>query len=74
MTGAKSLVSKAVNLLDPQQGNREWWESNPMTYDWEKTLQINPGTSDAFVRGVRKIHPRMGGNPDAEADCARHAT
>ena len=48
MTTAKSFVSKAVNWLDSQQGNREWWESNPMTYDWEKTLQISPGTLEWY--------------------------
>ncbi len=44
MTTAKKFVSEAVSPLDAQQRNREWWESNPMTYDWEKTLQIGPGT------------------------------
>jgi len=44
MTAGKSAGGRAVVSLDPQQVNREWWESNPMTYDWEKTLQIDPGT------------------------------
>lgn len=44
MTAGKSAGDPAVVSLDPQQVNREWWESNPMTYDWEKTLQIDPGT------------------------------
>jgi len=43
MTAGKHASGPAV-LLDPQQVNREWWESNPMTYDWEKTLQIDSGT------------------------------
>jgi len=29
---------------DAQQASRKWWESNPMTYDWEQTLHIEPGT------------------------------
>src|ERR1700730_2599736 len=44
MTAGKSAGGPAVVSSEPQQGNREWWESNPMTYDWEKTLQIDPGT------------------------------
>ena len=44
MTAGKSARHPAVVPLDPQQANREWWESNPMTYDWEKTLQIERGT------------------------------
>jgi ubiquinone/menaquinone biosynthesis C-methylase UbiE len=44
MTAGKSAGGPAVASSDPQQVNREWWESNPMTYDWEKTLQIDPGT------------------------------
>jgi len=44
MTAGKSVGGSAVVSSDPQRVNREWWESNPMTYDWEKTLQIDPGT------------------------------
>jgi SAM-dependent methyltransferase len=28
--------------------NLQWWESNPMTYDWERTLNIKPRTSEWF--------------------------
>jgi ubiquinone/menaquinone biosynthesis C-methylase UbiE len=44
VTAGKSAGGSPVVSLDPQRVNREWWESNPMTYDWEKTLQIDPGT------------------------------
>ena len=44
MTTGKNFEGKTVGTLDPQQANREWWEANPMTYDWEKTLRINAGT------------------------------
>lgn len=44
MTEGNNAGGPTVVSLDPQQVNREWWESNPMTYDWEKTLQIDPGT------------------------------
>jgi ubiquinone/menaquinone biosynthesis C-methylase UbiE len=44
VTAGKSAGGSPIVSLDPQRVNREWWESNPMTYDWEKTLQIDPGT------------------------------
>src|SRR5215471_7865837 len=44
MTVGNSELGPAVASLEPQQINRHWWESNPMTYDWDKTLQIDPGT------------------------------
>jgi ubiquinone/menaquinone biosynthesis C-methylase UbiE len=44
MPSDKSADNPAAVSLDLQRENREWWESNPMTYDWEKTLQIDPGT------------------------------
>jgi SAM-dependent methyltransferase len=33
-----------TSTQESQLPNREWWESNPMTYDWEETLRIAPGT------------------------------
>lgn len=44
VTVAKTIVDEVTKPSDPQQGNREWWESNPMTYDWEQTLDIQPGS------------------------------
>jgi len=44
VTAGKGAGGSPVVPLDPQRVNREWWESNPMTYDWEETLQIDPGT------------------------------
>jgi len=44
MTAGNGAGGSPVVSLDPLRVNREWWELNPMTYDWEKTLQINPGT------------------------------
>jgi SAM-dependent methyltransferase len=37
-----------VSAQDLQQANRSWWETNPMTYDWQKTLEIEPGTREYF--------------------------
>jgi SAM-dependent methyltransferase len=42
------LVSPEMELSAEQLKNWEWWEQNPMTYDWEKTLQIKPGTRRWF--------------------------
>jgi SAM-dependent methyltransferase len=55
MTTARDFVGKAANPLDLQQGNREWWESNPMTYDWEETLQIQPGSRDWYQEIDRRF-------------------
>ena len=45
---ANSNAAGTVEALDPQQPNRMWWESNPMTYDWEGTLNIRPGTVEWY--------------------------
>jgi SAM-dependent methyltransferase len=55
MTIAKSLEDTVVNPENSQRGNREWWESNPMTYDWEQTLQIQPGSSDWYQEIDRRF-------------------
>ena len=39
---------KSIDYLDAEKANRAWWESHPMTYDWEKTLRISPGTLQWF--------------------------
>ena len=31
-----------------QQKNIEWWNKNPMVYDWEGTLKVEQGTKDFF--------------------------
>jgi SAM-dependent methyltransferase len=48
MAITRSLAENAATPENYQQGNREWWESNPMTYDWEQTLQIQPGSRDWY--------------------------
>ncbi len=37
-----------MELAPAQLKNWEWWEQNPMTYDWERTLRINSGTRERF--------------------------
>jgi ubiquinone/menaquinone biosynthesis C-methylase UbiE len=42
--------------LSPRQAkNRQWWESNPMTYDWEKTLRFTPGSVEWFEEIDRRF-------------------
>lgn len=56
-------------MNDVQQRNRSWWEDNPMVYDWQGTLQVEPGTpefynaiDDRFFAALRNFaHP---GYPD----------
>lgn len=38
----------AIDLSADQAKNWQWWEENPMTYDWEKTLSLVPGSKDWF--------------------------
>jgi ubiquinone/menaquinone biosynthesis C-methylase UbiE len=34
-----------------QQFNRRWWEENPMTYDWARTLRLEVGSPE-FYRAI----------------------
>jgi SAM-dependent methyltransferase len=40
---------------EAQESNRTWWESNPMTYDWEQTLQIQPGSREWYQEIDRRF-------------------
>lgn len=31
-----------------QEKNIQWWDENPMTYDWNKTLEVEEGTKEFF--------------------------
>ena len=33
---------------DLQNKNRNWWDQNPMNYDWDKTLEVEEGTKEFF--------------------------
>src|SRR3954469_17259206 len=37
-----------MELSSQQAKNWEWWEHNPMTYDWEKTMTVAPGSREWF--------------------------
>src|SRR5213594_4147710 len=42
-------------LADSQAANREWWDANPMTYDWHGTLSFTPGTREWFEEVDRRF-------------------
>jgi len=37
-----------IKLTEAQQKNKDWWEDNPMTYDWQGTLTVEPGTREFY--------------------------
>jgi ubiquinone/menaquinone biosynthesis C-methylase UbiE len=48
MEHVKTAKQGLVPESDVQAPNRLWWEKNPMTYDWEKTMLVSPGTQSWF--------------------------
>jgi ubiquinone/menaquinone biosynthesis C-methylase UbiE len=38
------MNQQPIRLSDAQQKNVSWWESNPMTYDWQDTLRLPLGS------------------------------
>ena len=49
------MTSPGIELSAEQTRNWEWWESNPMTYDWEKTLSYAPGSREWFQEIDRRF-------------------
>ncbi len=39
-----------------QFGNRSWWDSNPMTYDWQQTMNLETGTPEWFAEVDRRFY------------------
>jgi len=37
-----------MKLTNLQEVNQEWWQQNPMTYDWQRTLKIEPYRQEWF--------------------------
>ena len=31
-----------------QEANKEWWQKNPMRYDWKEKINANPGSAEYF--------------------------
>src|SRR5438552_15100687 len=44
-----------MQLSQNQTRNWEWWEQNPMTYDWEKTLHLPAGSREWFEEIDRRF-------------------
>jgi ubiquinone/menaquinone biosynthesis C-methylase UbiE len=42
-------------LSDSQISNQQWWNSNPMTYDWHQTMFSKPGTREWFEEIDRRF-------------------
>lgn len=47
--------NKPIELSPSQHNNMSWWEANPMTYDWEGTLQLSPGSPEWFKEIDRRF-------------------
>jgi ubiquinone/menaquinone biosynthesis C-methylase UbiE len=41
-------MATADILSESQKANQNWWSDDPMTYDWQGTLSITPGTREWF--------------------------
>lgn len=57
MTSAFNMITdtKPIELSPGQQNNVNWWEENPMTYDWENTLSLRPGTREWYEEIDRRL-------------------
>jgi len=42
-------------LSDAQKPNHGWWEEHPMTYDWQGTLELTPGSREWFEEIDRRF-------------------
>ena len=40
--------STPISLTPAQQSNVNWWENNPMTYDWENTMKLPAGSREWY--------------------------
>ena len=47
--------SKTIPLSEAQQKNVNWWEENPMTYDWEGTLKVTHGSREWYEEIDRRF-------------------
>ena len=44
-----------MTFPEGQKLNHNWWQDNPMTYDWEVTLRLVPGSSEWFEEIDRRF-------------------
>ncbi len=52
---AEPMNDSTPALSDAQQKNVSWWEENPMTYDWENTLRLTPGSREWYEEIDRRF-------------------
>jgi 2-polyprenyl-3-methyl-5-hydroxy-6-metoxy-1,4-benzoquinol methylase len=50
-----STPSPSLQLSEAQRSNWNWWENNPMTYDWENTMNLTPGSREWFEEIDRRF-------------------
>ena len=50
------MSSERTNRLPNSQiANQEWWTQNPMTYDWQQTMHLAPGSREWFAEIDRRF-------------------
>lgn len=45
----------SIQLSEAQRSNWNWWENNPMTYDWENTMKLTQGSREWFEEIDRRF-------------------
>ena len=58
VTNVRDTISNGNNPIEltaGQQQNASWWENNPMTYDWENTLNMPAGRREWFEEIDRRF-------------------
>ena len=58
VTNVRNTTSNGNNPIEltaGQQQNASWWENNPMTYDWENTLNLPVGSREWFEEIDRRF-------------------
>lgn len=49
------IETKPIALSEAQKKNVNWWEENPMTYDWEGTLKVAQGSPEWYDEIDRRL-------------------
>lgn len=57
MGGATEMSNRGVALSHDhlQAESRRWWETNPMSYDWHRTLGVEEGTREFYEEVDRRF-------------------
>src|SRR5690242_113620 len=54
MTSRLQMASQASDT-QVQAENRRWWDANPMSYDWHKTIAATEGTTEFYQEIDRRF-------------------